>query len=155
MKASTWAVIISDMRDEIREAITTVKTKMNLEYKTLGPDNEASIEESNLHDKCIDYLIYSGMASEYKKLADQSKKELDEAVPNPDGIAGQSVTLGNTNLFNFSKKMNRDGETTLVVDLVTALAQAGVDKEMVDAALKKAKKPKRGNVYYQVTMAED
>jgi len=65
------------------------------------------------------------------------------------------MALGESNVFQFSKKQNLDGETTLVVDLITALARAGVEKDVVDKALKEATKVKRGNVYYQVTVVED
>jgi len=58
-------------------------------------------------------------------------------------------------VLHWSQRQNLDGETTLVVDLVTALARAGVEKDVVDKALKEATKVKRGNVYYQVIVVED
>ena len=154
MKASELAMTMASMQAEIDKAISQAKTTLELNFEGLSQNNEEVEKEHNLHYKAVDYLIYSSLGSRYKKLVDQSKKDLDEAVPNPDGVAGQTVTLGNTNLFHFAKKQNNDGSSTLVTDLVTELARLGVEKSVVDKALKKATKPKRGNVYYQVTVAE-
>ena len=68
----------------------------------------------------------------------------------PSPKPGQLVELYSDNLFVFDKKQNQDGTTTLVTDLVTQLARLGVEKDVVDKALKQATKPKRGNVYYQI-----
>jgi hypothetical protein len=156
MKASELAIKMSGLHEEVEETINGYINHFNtLFVGTSNISNEDVAAQATLHDAMSCYLISSMFSAYHKKQVDQSKKALDACISAPDGIAGQTILLGKSNCFQFAKKQNQDGETILVVDLVTALARAGVPKEQVDAALKEATKAKRGNVYYQVTVVED
>jgi hypothetical protein len=156
MKQSELAMTMSDLYKRVQDEIQ--KTTDNLYNQFQCPEdytNEEADRNANLHECMVDYLITSSFNSNFKKNIDDAKKALDNSVFDSDGVPGQITALGESNVFKFSKKQNNDGETTLVVDLLTALARAGVEKAVVDAAMKEATKTKRGNVYYQVTVVED
>jgi|TARA_Y100000296_G_C5020088_1_gene179426 hypothetical protein len=155
MKASELAVILSEMHSEMDLLIDQILKKLEEPFKASSTNNEETANEIAQHLAMGDYLIMSGLNSKFKKEVDAAKKELDRLSIDPDGVAGQTKQMFSSNCFTYSKKQNRDGETTLVVDLVTALARAGVPKEQVDEALKAAKKAKKGNTYYQVTTTEE
>ena len=121
------------------------------------PEGLSNSETDNahiMHKRMAAYEVISTVHSAIKKSADQAKKDLDiqlnEMGIDPSPKPGQLVELYSDNLFVFDKKQNQDGTTTLVTDLVTQLARLGVEKDVVDKALKQATKPKRGNVYYQI-----
>ena len=155
MKASELAVIMAELSNEIDIIVDVVLKKLEMYYESDSTDNEAVTLGMDRHLSMANYIVHSMLNSRFKKEFDTSKKELDKLSDDPDGVAGHTKQIYSSNSFSFSKKQNKDGETTLIVDLVTALARAGVDKDMVDAALKSAKKPKRGNTYYQVTTLEE
>jgi hypothetical protein len=156
MKRSELTMAMSDLYKSVQDEIK--KTTDNLYNQFRCPEdytNEEADRNANLHECMVDYLITSSFNSNFKKSVDDAKKALDNSVFDSNGVPGQTMALGESNVFQFSKKQNLDGETTLVVDLITALARAGVEKAVVDKALKEATKVKRGNVYYQVTVVED
>ena len=119
-----------------------------------GLSNSETDDAHIMHRRMAAYEVISTVHSAIKKSADQAKKDLDiqlnEMGIDPSPKPGQLVELYSDNLFVFDKKQNQDGTTTLVTDLVTQLARLGVEKDVVDKALKQATKPKRGNVYYQI-----
>ena len=121
------------------------------------PEGLSNSETDNahiMHKRMAAYEVISTVHSAIKKSADQAKKDLDiqlnEMGIDPSPKPGQLIELYSDNLFVFDKKQNQDGTTTLVTDLITQLARLGVEKDVVDKALKQATKPKRGNVYYQI-----
>ena len=119
-----------------------------------GLSNSETDDAHIMHKRMAAYEVISTVHSAIKKSADQTKKDLDiqlnEMGIDPSPKPGQLIELYSDNLFVFDKKQNQDGTTTLVTDLVTQLARLGVEKDVVDKALKQATKPKRGNVYYQI-----
>ena len=119
-----------------------------------GLSNSETDDAHIMHRRMAAYEVISTVHSAIKKSADQTKKDLDiqlnEMGIDPSPKPGQLVELYSDNLFVFDKKQNQDGTTTLVTDLVTQLARLGVEKAVVDKALKEATKSKRGNVYYQI-----
>mgnify|MGYP003151105181 CR=1 FL=1 len=159
MKQSELAMTMSDLykrvQDEIQKTTDILYNQFRLHGSPEDYTNEEADRNANLHECMVDYLITSSFNSNFKKNVDDAKKALDNSVFDSNGVPGQTMALGESNVFKFSKKQNNDGETTLVVDLLTALARAGVEKDVVDAAMKEATKTKRGNVYYQVTVVED
>lgn len=156
MRASELAMSMVAMQEDLNLTIANTFAKLSNTFEAVeGTTNAEAEEGAERHNAMIHYIISSSLSSRFKKEAETSKKELDDLSDDSDGVPGQTRLIYQSNEFAFAKKQNNDSEITLVVDLVTALARAGVDKEVVDAALKEAKKPKRGNVYYQVTVVED
>ena len=159
MKQSELAMTLSTMQEEIDNIIHSTAVSLNNTFSSLTADNEKADLEANIHNSMVNYLIYSSINSKYKKYFDLGKTAMDtgvEALGNdPSGKAGITLNLHENNVFTFTKRQNKDGETTLVTDLVTALARAGVEKAVVDTALKQATKPKRGNTYYDVKVVEE
>jgi hypothetical protein len=58
-------------------------------------------------------------------------------------------------MFRFSKKQNKNGEMLDVTAFQTALARAGVEKSVVDDAIKEATKVKKGSTFYLVDLIEE
>ena len=159
MKQSELAMALADMQEKINNAVHKTATQFNSMFEATSSDNEQSDLEFSAHHAMVNHLISSSINSKYKKSFDSSKKTLDEVVEllgtDPNGKAGQTVILHKSNVFKFDKRQNKDSEQTTVVDLCNALARAGVEKAVVDAAMKQATKPKRGNVYYDVKTIEE
>jgi len=161
MKQSDLAVILGGMQEEIDKLIHEATINLQGEFITSATTNEQAMFEADMHFYMVNYLIYSALNSKYKKLFDTGKRAMDTGViaihqdeHASDSVANQTRTLHQNNVFVFTKRQNKDGETTLVTDLVTALARAGVEKAVVDAAIKQATKPKKGNTYYDVKVVE-
>ena len=159
MKTSELAMIMAKMIEGIDNIVHDAAVTLNNTYQAGHQDNELADKEMDVHNAMVNHIIYSAINSKYKKYYDISKKSLDagvEALGNDaNGVPGSTVNLFEDNVFRFSKKQNQDGSSTLVTDLVTALARAGVDKPLVDNAMKMATKVKRGNTYYEITVVED
>jgi len=159
MKQSELAVILSNMQTEIDNIIHDTAVSLNNTFVATSKDNETADKEATMHNMMVNFLVYSTMTSKYKKYYDLGKIAMDVGVESlgtdPTGKANATLNLHQNNVFVFTKRQNKDGETTLVVDLVTALARAGVEKSVVDAAMKQATKPKKGNVYYDVKTIEE
>lgn len=163
MRASELAMQLSAMHNEIELEIESVyKNLAELflpDIKEQSTSNVDVVIQSNLHNAMAHYAIISGLNTKYTKMLAACKELLDINVGalgnSSEGIPGQKVLLGKSNIFQFSKKQNQDGTTTLVKDLITELARASVEKSVVDKAVKEASKVKKGNVYYEVTLVED
>ena len=159
MKQSKLADKLATMDKDISAIINTVSDSLDTLFQPTSKDNQQTAHEGDMHLAMIDYVVASALNSRFKKFYDGAKKALDYHVEingtDPSGKAGQTINLHENNVFSFTKRQNKDGETTLVVDLVTALARAGVEKSVVDAAIKSATKPIRGYVYYDVKTVEE
>ena len=153
------AVMLMNMNQDIDKAIHNISIVLDNQFIATTKDNEQATAEANMHNYMVNYLIYSAINSKFKKLYDTSKKALDVGVEDlgtsAEGKPATVLNLHENNIFTFTKRQNKDGETTLVTDLVTALARAGVEKAVVDKAIKDATKPKKGNTYYDVKVVEE
>jgi hypothetical protein len=159
MKQAELAMSLADMQEKIDNTVHEATTQFNNMFKATGSDNEQSDLEFSAHNAMVNHLISSSINSKYKKSFDSSKKVLDDIVgqlgTDPNGKAEQTIVLHKSNVFEFFKRQNKDNEQTTVVDLCNALARAGVEKAVVDAAMKQATKPRKGNVYYGVKTIEE
>ena len=160
MKKSELAQHLLYLDEKIEIAVRDLSMDLSsLFIPTSVKDNERVDLEGRAHRVMIDFVIASRINTAWKKSYDGCKRQLDEIVSEfggePSGTAGETVPMFHSNEFQFSKRQNVDGKSTLVVDLITELTRAGVEKSVLDAAILKATKVKRGNVYYDVTTVED
>jgi SOS response regulatory protein OraA/RecX len=65
--------------------------------------------------------------------------------------AGTSKVMYSDTLYTFTKKRNADSVQVSAKDLATQLATLGVEKDIIDKAMEKANKVRRGNTYYNVS----
>ena len=123
------------------------------DYKGSGSNNETALAH-DMYTRLVRHDILSCEHSYIKKEFDESKKGLDIALAgmqiDPNGVAGTTKVIYRDNGLKFSKRQNKDGPTTLLVDVLNQLARLGVDKSLVDQALRNAEKVKKGNTYYLI-----
>jgi hypothetical protein len=159
MKKHQLAQRILKLNDKISELTYTFRTELDDLFVASSKNNEIAEQEYEMHGFMVDYLLSSAFASQWKKAVDSAKKSMDMQVEDlgndPSGIPERTINLHENNVFKFTKRQNKDGTTTLVTDLINALARAGVEKAVVDKAMKIATKTKRGNQYYEVTPVEE
>jgi len=160
MKKSELAQHLFRMDEAINRAVGSLRADLSsLFVPTSVKDNQRVDLEGRAHRVMIDFIIASRINATWKKSYDGCKKQLDEITDElgieQAGVAGETASLHRSNIFCFMKHQNVDGKSTLVVDLITELTRAGVEKSVLDAAILKATKAKRGNVYYDVTTVED
>ena len=159
MNTKDLASKLLELEDTINDAVCDLAFSLNSLFQSTNKSNEDTEKEMHMHSAMVNHLICSRLSSKWKKEYEKSKKHLDTKVlalgTDPSGIPEATVNLFESNVFRFSKRQNVTGTTTLVTDLVTALARAGVEKDVIDSALKTATKPKRGNVYYKVTTVDE
>ena len=159
MKPSNLAHDMLEMEDAIQSCIDGTYLGIAHKFSSIESDNERVHKEAEMHETMCNFIIASHMNSRWKKEFESVKKRLDASVgelgKDPAGIAGQTVNLHESNIFKFTKRQNKDSEQMSVTDLLNALARAGVEKAVIDAATKMATKPKRGNVYYDVITVEE
>ena len=159
MKPKDLAYDMLEMEDELQNCIDGTYLGFARKFVSTAEDNELVHKEAEMHETMCSFIIASYMNSRWKKEFEAVKKRLDinvgELGKDPTGVAGQTVNLHESNIFKFTKRQNKDGEQMSVTDLLNALARAGVEKAVIDAATKMATKPKRGNVYYDVTTVEE
>jgi hypothetical protein len=158
MNSKQIRIELLDMQDKVVAPVEYVRDAFEKLFTTQSKENELVEKQFTAHAAMTDYILVSALHSKYKKLFDKAKKALDKSAEglglDAEGLAGTTVTIHENDVFRFVKKRNQDGTSTLVVDLTTELARLGVEKSVVDKALKKATKPKRGNTYYEVELVE-
>jgi hypothetical protein len=158
MKQIELSTKLLEMEEAIDVIVHDLKRDFANDFQSDSTDNERVNLESDAHYSMVDHLISARINSKWKKSYDNSKSNLDHAAEalgvGTEGIAGESKTLLLINDMKYSKRQNKDGTTTLLTDFVNALNRCDVSKETIDKALKMAEKPKRGNVYYNVSMEE-
>ena len=154
MKSYELAQVLQELEDEINVSSNLTKQKLIEPLDISNPSNTIAVQHADEHNAMCNYIVCSYIAAKYKKLADVGKKELDYTVEKgggiAEGIASTTQLKIQNNVLTFEKKQNKDGTTTLLTDVLNNLARAGVDKTVVDKAVKDAAKPKRGNTYYVV-----
>tara|TARA_R100000781_G_scaffold7829_1_gene7386 strand:- start:2988 stop:3470 length:483 start_codon:yes stop_codon:yes gene_type:complete len=159
MKAHELATIIGKMQDDINDVIHNHSLDLFRMFQSDSQDNEQVNKEADMHNAMVNYIIYSAINSKYKKLFDTSKRALDSGADalgvDPTGIANKTLVLHDNGSFVFTKRQNKDGENVALTDVLNNLARAGVEKAVVDDAVKASTKPKKGNTYYDVKPVED
>jgi len=159
MKSHELANLLGKMQEDINDVITNNTLELFRMFQSDSQDNAQVDKEADMHNAMINYLIYSSLNSRYKKLFDTSKQALDSGAEtldqDPTGVANQTLVLHDNGLFAFTKRQNKDGEMTALNDVLNNLARAGVEKTVVDKAVKDSTKPKKGNTYYDVKPSED
>lgn len=145
---------IGIMLTSITKLVSETLDTLNKDFEGESSNNERVNIEADLYNTMNQYMVYTVLNSFHKKMFDKTKKDLDYQSGNlgldADGVPDHTHTIASIGDLTFSKKQNKNGTTTLVTDLVIALARVGVEKSIVDDAIKQATKVKRGNVYYQV-----
>jgi hypothetical protein len=158
MRSSELIVQLSAMHNEIDIIIQGVTENLESLWEPIQGSNFESEASAQMHNAMCEYIIISSINSKFSKIINDLKSHLDSCVEmlnqSSEGSPGQTVLLAASNAFQFHKRQNRDGVSTLVNDLITELARAGVEKSVVDKALKAATMPKKGNTYYNVTPVE-
>lgn len=158
MKKIDLVLAISNTLDNLNNGMNTTTKQLGDQFEPLdGLSNSQTDQAHVMHQRLIQHELITAINSATKKQFDASKAALDKHLAtigiDPNGKAGTTIELYNDGTLSFSKKQNKDGTSTLVVDLCTELARLGVEKSVVDEAIKRATKPKRGNVYYEINSA--
>jgi hypothetical protein len=158
MKQAHIAQILIELHNTIDDAVIEVSDLLAKDFKAHTTNNELAVKELTMNLNMVDFIISSSLNSKWKKCYDNNKKDLDVGVEatgtSANGQPGSTISLYSDNILSFTKRQNVDGTTTLMTDFVNALSREGVSKEIIDAAKKRAEKPKRGNVYYDVIASE-
>ncbi len=149
------AMSLLELESEVSAAITRTKFELDSKFNSDTDDNEESARDFDRHKAMVEYTVLSSINSKTKKELDAAKKKLDDHAYNGESIEGRTIEIYSTNLLSFNKKQNKDSSAVAVKDLVTELARAGVEKSVVDAALAKAEKFRRGNIYYTVETVDE
>jgi hypothetical protein len=124
------------------------------DFSSMQAGNEMAAMESEMYHNMHQYLIYSTLTSMFKKSYDQTKLNMDMMSVNlgKSNLSEPSTTrtIISVNNLTFKKKQNKDSESIKMVDFVTELAKAGVDRDVVRKATDAATMPKKGNTTYIV-----
>lgn len=147
-------MVVSDLVDKIRTDTDEAVTGL---MKSYGPDtgtNQEVENRFNMNRMLARHEILATQHTYLKKEVDKSKKDLDHMLMDMElptgGEAGEEVVLYDHDDLIFTKKQNKNGSGVAVKDLLTELAKAGVDKDVVAKAILAATKEKKGNIYYIV-----
>ena len=139
----------------VRNLCLDTFTRLTNEFKSTSTSNKQTILEANMQTAMVDYAMYSQLNSEYKRKVDESKKRLDDTLSDmgieSDVEAGTSKVLYSDSLYTYTKKRNVDSVQVSAKDLATQLAVLGVEKDIIDKAIDKANKTRRGNTYYNIS----
>ena len=142
--------------DTLKNNIEELTETLAKDFQPRGLSNSETHEAYSMHRHMIHHHLISTVNAHAKKEFDKSKNILDDMLSRmgitPDGHPGMTVEKYNDGILTFHKKQNKEGTTTLVVNLLTELARLGVEKSVVDEAMKRATKSKRGNVYYEISV---
>ena len=143
---------------DIKEAQTVALGKLNGSFTPSTQDNDKANKQFNMHTAMGQFVLVSALNSTYKKSYDKAKEELDESA-NALGLGtdmkdGEDRTVFQNNMFSFVKKRNKGGETTSIKDFIIELNKLGVEKDTIEKAFENATKPKKGSVYYSVTLVD-
>ena len=143
---------------DIKEAQTEALDKLNGSFTPSTKDNEQAHKQFNMHTAMGQFMLVSGLNSTYKKAYDSAKELLDNEA-DALGLStnmkdGEDRTVFQNNMFSFVKKRNKGGETTSIKDFIIELNKMGVEKDTIEKAFENATKPKKGSVYYSVTLVD-
>lgn len=159
MKNTDLFLAVSGSVDSLQTDTTNTARDLARDFQPQNPNELTNSEADELHSMHYYMIRHAMLAAQHsfvKKEFEQSKNILDDMVGrlggSPLGTPGTTQELHDDGTLAFSKKQNKDGTSTLVVDLLTELARLGVEKAVIDKAMANATKPKRGNVYYEITV---
>ena len=155
MRDHTISVEMGLLSNRINNLCLDTFNTLTSDFKPTTTNNEQAVLEANMQMAMVDYVIYSQLNSEYKKRVDESKRTLDKTLKDmgmeSDVEAGTSKVMYSDTLYTFTKKRNADSVQVSAKDLATQLAALGVEKDIIDKAMEKANKVRRGNTYYNVS----
>ena len=154
MKQLDINMLVGTMAADITKLVQATIDAMDSDFTTETTDNAKAGDQADLYNAMNQYIVYTMLNSTYKKAFDSTKKNLDHFSEvlglDIEGSPEITKTIAEVNGITFKKKQNKDGTSTLVTDLLNALNRLGVEKSVLDDAVNKATKPKRGNTYYQI-----
>ena len=158
MKHTDIVSMTAVLAKDIKEAQTVALGKLNGSFTPSTQDNDKANKQFDMHTAMGQFMLVSGLNSTYKKSYDKAKEELDESA-NALGLStdmkdGESRTVFQNNMFSFIKNRNKGGETTSIKDFIIELNKMGVEKDTIEKAFENATKPKKGSVYYSVTLVD-
>ena len=158
MKHTDIVSMTAVLAKDIKEAQTDALNKLNGSFTPSTQDNDIANKQFIMHTAMGQFMLVSGLNSTYKKAYDKAKEELDESA-NALGLGtdmkdGEDRTVFQNNMFSFVKKRNKGGETTSIKDFIIELNKMGVEKDTIEKAFENATKPKKGSVYYSVTLVD-
>ena len=158
MKHTDIVSMTAVLAKDIKEAQTVALGKLNGSFTPSTQDNDKANKQFDMHTAMGQFMLVSGLNSTYKKSYDKAKEELDESA-NALGLGtdmkdGEDRTVFQNNMFSFVKKRNKGGETTSIKDFIIELNKMGVEKDTIEKAFENATKPKKGSVYYSVTLVD-
>ena len=150
--------LTSNTHKEFNDAYDRFMSTAKKVYIPESDDNEKSAKLADMHTAMARFHIVSQINSRFQKWYASSKDSLDKAARSlglyPEVINGEAKAMYQNDYFNFSKKRNAEGQSTAIKDFVTELNKLGVDPDTINKALTNATKPKKGSVYYTVTLVD-
>ena len=158
MKQSEVMAMVSELSKDIKLAQTKALSELMAEFSPSTSDNEQANKQYEMHTAMGEFMLVSGLNSTYKKAYDNAKALLDDAAKelnlSTELEDGEARTVFQNNMFSFVKKRNKGSNTTSIKDFMVELNKLGVEKDMMQKAFENATKPKKGSVYYSVTLVD-
>ena len=156
MKHSEAIMLASDLAMNMTTLQDTAISKFNDEFSSTTTDNEQTARQSDMHNAMSQFVIVSSLHSTYKRQYDEVKDKLDSSAAalglDPQIDDGDSRMLFQNHLFSFTKRRNKESHNTAIKDFMIELNKLGVEKDTIQKAFDSATKPKKGSVYYDVTL---
>ncbi len=159
MKQQDLSMSLLNLDSGVKDALMKEVSILSSSFK--ASDNESNVDAQakyNVNSKMVLMAFTRKLSSEYKKLYDTTKAELDSALIKMDvdvsSMAGTTKVIYEHDGFQFTKKENMASTSCSVTDLKIELAKAGVSNELIDAAEKAARKERKGNVYYDISVVD-
>jgi len=149
---------LSMMNANISSIVAKTVNELGTMFTANTAHNEDASKYASAHEAMLTYLITSSISTQYVKEFNNAKKRLDHCAVALDisneCVPGHTITVFESNVFSFSKRQNKDGQVTSLTDVVNNLRRLGVDKDIIDKAIKESTKTKRGNVYYEIEVMD-
>jgi hypothetical protein len=121
-----------------------------------GTSNDITAQEAEMNQRMVAYSVFHQLEGLFTGQVKRMKQLLDEYVDRESiispGIANETITLHEDNMFRFRKKRNANRTTTPLNAFIVELTKLGVDKKVIDKAKINASQPRKGNTYYMVEL---
>jgi hypothetical protein len=158
MKAIQLSMVVQSMMKGIDNNYEYALASLDKEAINSVGTNEEIAQHADIHNAMASFILSTAINAWAKKLYDNDKKLLDQCVEtigiDSDGVAGMTKELYSNEVFAFNKRCNNDTTAIAVKDVIIALQRRGIDQDRLDQALDEATKPKKGNTYYVVGVAD-